>query len=98
MARRLLYVVRHGETDWNAAHRWQGQTDVPLNANGRSQARAVAAALRAPLSGVVASDLSRAAETARIVAPELGIAGSYFDSALRPRSFGCLARLTRDSC
>jgi broad specificity phosphatase PhoE len=99
MTRRLLYLARHGETDWNAANRWQGQTDIPLNANGRLQARAVADALRAPaLSGVVSSDLSRAAETARIIAAELGVAVHYLDSALRERSFGCFEGLTRDEC
>jgi broad specificity phosphatase PhoE len=99
MVHRLLYVVRHGETDWNATHRWQGQTDVPLNENGRSQARAVAKALREqPLSGVVASDLARAVETARIIAAELGVVVQYLDSALRERSFGCFEGLTRDEC
>jgi broad specificity phosphatase PhoE len=99
MARRLLYVVRHGETDWNAAERWQGQTDIPLNANGRAQALAVARALRAEgLSGVVTSDLSRAHETARIVAAELGIPVAYVDAALRERSFGSFEGLTREEC
>ena len=97
--RRLLYLVRHGETDWNAAERWQGHTDVPLNETGRAQARAVAEALRSlRLSAVVASDLSRAQETARIVAAELGIAVAYFDAALRERSFGCFEGLTREEC
>ena len=99
VSRRLLYLVRHGETDWNAAERWQGHTDVPLNATGRAQARAVAETLRTiGLSGVVASDLSRAQETARIVAIELGIAVAYFDPALRERSFGCFEGLTREEC
>ena len=53
MRPRLLYVIRHGETDWNAAQRWQGHTDIPLNARGRAQARDVAEVLRGlGLSGV----------------------------------------------
>ncbi len=99
MAHRLLYVVRHGETDWNAAQRWQGQTDVPLNDHGRSQARAVAHSLRAAgVCGVVASDLSRAQETARIVASELGVSIRYLDVELRERSFGCFEGMTREEC
>ncbi|MER7168943.1 histidine phosphatase family protein, partial [Micromonospora sp. NPDC000207] len=59
-----LIVWRHGNTEWNAAGRVQGQTDVPLNDRGRDQARAAApllAALRP--DAIVSSDLSRAADT-----------------------------------
>ncbi len=95
----MVYLARHGETDWNAAQRWQGHTDVPLNANGRDQARALAARLRAVgLGGVVTSDLSRAHETGRIVAEELGLAVAYVDRALRERSFGVFEGLTREEC
>jgi broad specificity phosphatase PhoE len=97
--RRLVYVARHGETDWNAAGRWQGHTDVPLNDNGRAQAKALAARLReAGLAGVVASDLSRAHETARIVAAELGVSVAYVERDLRERSFGVFEGLTRTEC
>jgi probable phosphoglycerate mutase len=97
--RRLVFVARHGETDWNAAGRWQGHTDVPLNDNGRAQAKALAGLLReARLAGVVASDLSRAHETARIVATELGVALAYVERDLRERSFGVFEGLTRAEC
>jgi probable phosphoglycerate mutase len=99
MTRRLLYVARHGETDWNATNRWQGHTDVPLNAQGREQARALAAALRAAgVVAIVASDLSRAQETASIIGAELSVPIAYVDSALRERSFGCFEGLTREEC
>jgi len=96
---RLLYVARHGETDWNVQMRWQGHTDVPLNETGRAQARALAHSLRrSNLAGVVASDLSRAHETARIVAVELGLAVAYVDPGLRERAFGVFEGLTREEC
>ena len=59
------FLVRHGQTDWNAAGRAQGQSQVPLNAAGRAQARALATRLR-PLcfSAADASDLRRVTETA----------------------------------
>jgi probable phosphoglycerate mutase len=95
----MLYVARHGETDWNAQLRWQGHTDVPLNETGRAQARALAHTLRAAgLAGVVASDLSRAHETARIVAVELGLSVAYIDPELRERAFGVFEGLTREEC
>ncbi len=64
-----LYLMRHGETDWNRQRRWQAHLDVPLNDTGRAQARELARAVaRLPLRAIYTSDLSRAVETARIVA------------------------------
>ena len=92
-----LFLVRHGETDWNAAGRWQGQTDVPLNARGRDQAREVAGRLRAGgIAAIASSDLLRARATAEIVASELGLEVSHLDPALRERGFGCFEGLTRE--
>lgn len=60
------YLVRHGETDWNAEGRVQGQSEVPLNARGRAQAQATAARLRAArFTAAYASDLGRVTGTAR---------------------------------
>ncbi len=64
----MIYLVRHGQTAWNIKHKTQGQTDVPLNAQGRRQARELLGQI-APLSvdRIVSSDLSRARQTAQIV-------------------------------
>jgi broad specificity phosphatase PhoE len=99
MSFRVLYLTRHGETAWNAEGRWQGQTDIPLNANGYRQARAIGLALRgAGVTAVVTSDLARAYETARVAADVLGISVSYVDRDLRERAFGPFEGLTRDEC
>lgn len=86
-----LTLIRHGETDWNRARRIQGSTDIPLNDTGREQARLAAAALQARTSGlpvtVVSSDLSRAYETAELIAAELGVTVSRTYRGLRERSY-----------
>lgn len=78
-----LYLVRHGQTDWNVEGRWQGQSDVPLNDTGRKQAAAMATALaHAGLQAIYASDLIRAVETAQALAETTGIKVQY-DPRLR---------------
>lgn len=70
----LLYLVRHGETDWNREGRWQGHHDRSLSAAGRAQAAAAARRL-APegISKIHASDLKRAAESAHIIGETCGV-------------------------
>jgi len=96
---RLLFLARHGETEWNREGRWQGKTDIPLSDVGRAQARALAAGLLGRGIGAVhASDLQRATETAKIVAELLGIAALNVDARLRERGFGCFEGFTREEC
>jgi broad specificity phosphatase PhoE len=83
-----IHLVRHGETDWNVERRLQGWTDIPLNATGVRQARATALALAdRDIGAVISSDLSRARETAELIAAELGIE-VVTDPALRERNYG----------
>lgn len=87
----MLAFMRHGETDWNRAQRFQGRTDIPLNDTGRRQAREAAqkmAEAGEPWDLVVTSPLSRARETGRIVADTLGIELGGTDDELIERSFG----------
>lgn len=89
-----LLLIRHGQTDWNAQRRWQGHTDIPLNATGLAQAQAVARRLADwPLRAVYSSDLQRAAQTAAAVAAPHGLA-PVADARWRERSAGRFEGLT----
>jgi 2,3-bisphosphoglycerate-dependent phosphoglycerate mutase len=86
--RRVLFLFRHGETDWNREGRLQGHTDTPLNATGLAQAEALAQRLLAhQLDAVVSSDLTRALTTARIIAEISGVP-LLTDPGLREVSVG----------
>lgn len=90
-----IYFIRHGETDWNAQSRYQGQADVPMNETGRAQARRNGEALRALLPAIgtfnyVASPLQRARETMEIVRTALELEpGDYaLDARLQELHYG----------
>jgi uncharacterized phosphatase len=69
-----FFLVRHGETEWNRLRKIQGVSDIPLNDTGRAQAAALGDILsRHRFDLIVSSPLSRALETARIVATKLGM-------------------------
>lgn len=95
-----LIFIRHGETDWNRAARLQGQQDIPLNALGRRQAerngRALPGLLAAGHWRAIASPLSRAAETMRIVLAAAGKPDWHFetDPLLKEISYGDWEGLT----
>ncbi len=94
MSTRRLILLRHGETSYNATSRMQGQLDTELNVRGLEQAAAVAAVLaeRKPAL-VISSDLSRAADTAGLLADRLGVA-VRFDPRLRETHLGEWQSLT----
>jgi len=94
-----IFLARHGETEWNRVGRWQGNTDIPLSEIGRAQARSLAERLRERgIREIFTSDLSRARETAEIVAEALGVTCLQIDPRLRERGFGCFEGLTREEC
>ena len=93
----MIYLVRHGETDWNRERRIQGSTDIPLNDTGRSQASATGALLASrEWDGVYASPLSRAFETAEIIADTLGLPIPRIVPQLAERNYGDAEGLTGD--
>lgn len=91
----LIYVIRHGQTDWNAEGRLQGQKDIPINAIGRAQATQNGEALREILGTAdgydfVASPLSRTRETMERIRTAMGLDPTAYrlDERLRELSFG----------
>lgn len=88
-----LVLARHGETEWNATHRWQGFTGPPLNETGRRQAKQLGRRLD-NINAIYSSDSERAHETALIVAARLGLAVTC-DQRLREVNFGEWEGLTR---
>ena len=96
---RILFV-RHGETDYNATGRLQGQRDIPLNRRGRAQASAIGRALRMAMpeaiaaleaaGAFVASPLARTRETMELARAELGLAPERYalEPALMELTFG----------
>ena len=84
-----LYLVRHGQTDWNLRRIAQGQTDIPLNATGIEQAEALRDKLQNYQFDICyASPLQRATQTAKIVVNDR--CSIIFDNNLKERSFGKL--------
>jgi len=89
-----LIIWRHGNTDWNAGRRVQGQSDVPLNDLGRQQAAEAAELLvRFRPDAIVSSDLRRAADTAAALGALTGRTVEH-DERLRERHFGAWQGLT----
>ncbi|WP_223066643.1 histidine phosphatase family protein [Paenibacillus caui] len=94
----IVGLIRHGLTDWNAIGKIQGRSDIPLNNEGRRQAKLLADRLvQEPLKWdfVITSGLSRAQETGEIIAEALKIPVYDPDSRLLERSFGKAEGLTQ---
>ncbi|WP_436873893.1 2,3-diphosphoglycerate-dependent phosphoglycerate mutase GpmB [Kosakonia sacchari] len=92
-----VYLVRHGETQWNAERRIQGQSDSPLTEKGEKQAWQVAERAKAlGITHVIASDLGRTRRTAEIIAEACGC-DITFEPRLRELDMGVLERRHIDS-
>lgn len=94
---RSVFLIRHGRTSYNAAHKLQGQVDIPLDAVGEWQVKQTAAALKSLYVDrrpeinhrfIVCSDLKRAHATAQAFADVLGGIEPVDDRRVRERSFG----------
>lgn len=92
-----VYLVRHGETEWNAARRIQGQSDSPLTTLGELQAYQVARRVSTEgITHVIASDLGRTRRTAEIIADVCGC-GIGYEPRLRELNMGVLEERSIDS-
>lgn len=92
-----IYLVRHGQTDWNLAKRIQGRNPVPLNKYGINQAKRIALALKnKKISAVYASDIQRTIETAEVIAVEHDLA-IIQTKLMRERAYGALVGNSDDS-
>ena len=89
-----VLLIRHGQSEWNASGRWQGQQDPPLSEVGRSDARRAAASL-GTFDAVMSSPLLRAAETAAAIAEGIGVGPVLTDDRWMERSAGSWEGLTR---
>ncbi|MGI9352606.1 MAG: histidine phosphatase family protein [Rhizobiaceae bacterium] len=97
-----IYYVRHGQTDWNAEMRFQGQKDIPLNDTGRQQAKINGVKLAQLLGDAegfkfISSPLSRATETMDIIREIMGLerGGYSVDARIREVSYGDLEGVTQ---
>ncbi len=89
-----LLLVRHGQSEWNADGRWQGQADPPLSDLGRLQARAAGATVGA-VDAIVASPLERAHHTAMAISESVGVGPVLVLDDLMERHAGEWQGLTR---
>lgn len=95
-----LFLMRHGETDWNRVRRVQGHVDKPLNERGIEQARAALAAVhhlhaQRPFTALWVSDLERAQQTAHYASHTIALP-KVTDPIWRERNFGVLESMTHD--
>src|SRR5690349_6102426 len=90
-----ILLVRHGQSEWNAQGRWQGQADPPLSELGRQQAFSASRKIGS-VDVIVASDLERALHTAQIISGQIGVGPVIVEPLFRERDAGEWSGLTRE--
>ena len=91
----MIYVIRHGETKWNALNKVLGRTDIPLNSNGIRQAKEIAGMLRdLKIDVFLSSPLTRARQPADIISCEVN-AEYRIDDRLTEQDFGAFEGIDR---
>lgn len=89
-----IFLIRHGETDWNKQGRFQGREDIELNENGILQAQSCGRALAGEkIAAIITSPLSRARKTAEMIAGHLGVNDIIVEEGIIERDFSKLAGL-----
>ena len=92
----MIYIIRHGQTDWNIEHRTQGHTDIALNINGIKLAELISQKIaNLKIDNIISSDLKRAYMTAQIINKKFN-KNIETDKRLREFSFGTLEGITRE--
>lgn len=90
-----IYLIRHGETDWNLQGRFQGREDIALNENGIEQAIQCGKALRREhFAAVITSPLIRARKTAAIIAENIGVEKIIIEEGITERDFSKVSGMT----
>jgi broad specificity phosphatase PhoE len=90
-----IYLIRHGETDWNRQGRFQGREDIALNDNGILQALRCGAALpKDTFRAVITSPLNRARRTGEIIAEHVGVEQLIIEEGITERDFSKVSGLT----
>lgn len=90
-----IYLIRHGQTDWNIQGRFQGREDIPLNEAGMIQAKECGMALQGEVfKAVITSPLSRAKKTAEIIAEIVSVGQVVVDEKITERDFSKVSGMT----
>ena len=90
-----IYLIRHGETDWNLQLRLQGREDIPLNETGVDQAKRTGFVFQdIPIDAIVTSPLQRARITGEIIGKEIGVTNVIIENDIIEKDFGEASGLT----